>query len=393
MSQPAARLGDLTAHGGTVTSGNPTVLINGQPAATVGDMHVCPMCSPGPHVGGPVMVGAPTVLIGGRPAARVGDACTCAAPSPDVIVQGSPNVLIGGASGAASPGAAAMAASAHGASLAPGTPGTGATARPLSPWVGVGYQDEEARSVAGWAYHAEAGSDERDGQVGSGGQVWADALAESGAVEVGLVGVYGCRWAKDEARVGEEVGMSARCVGIEDGELAQFEVWREAVAADGSFEREKVWEVMGEVAGGRVEAMRPFVFAWTDGSREEATSAGDPNYVPESAPPPPDASAEDGGGVGHEEGLAATQAYLVEVSIGGVHRALGGRLQHQDWVEVELATPDGRPLGRASFVIETSDGARRSQVTDGQGTARIDGVPPGPYTIRDVKPPTQRNAR
>ena len=203
MSQPAARLGDATAHGGAVTSGNPTVLINGRPAAAVGDAHVCPMCAPGPHVGGPVLVGAPTVLIGGRPAARVGDACACAAPAPDVIVQGSPNVLIGGASGASSPGAAAASASAFGATAAPGTPGLGATARPLSPWIGVAYQDAAGRPVTGWHYRAEGGADggrQRDGQLGTGGQVWLDGLAGSGAVEVGLVGVYGCRWERRTRR-------------------------------------------------------------------------------------------------------------------------------------------------------------------------------------------------
>ena len=60
----------------------------GQPAARVGDMHVCPMMTPGvppiPHVGGPILPpGAPTVLIGSMPAAVVGGMCVCVGP-PDV---------------------------------------------------------------------------------------------------------------------------------------------------------------------------------------------------------------------------------------------------------------------------------------------------------------------
>ncbi|MEA2007775.1 MAG: PAAR domain-containing protein [Chloroflexota bacterium] len=95
---PAARMGDPTAHGGTITLGLPTVLIGGQPAARVGDMHVCPMVTPGvppvPHVGGPITgPGSPTVLIGGQPAARMGDSCTCTGP-PDSIVMGCPTVII-----------------------------------------------------------------------------------------------------------------------------------------------------------------------------------------------------------------------------------------------------------------------------------------------------------
>lgn len=68
----------------------------GMPAATVGDMHVCPMVTGVvPHVGGPVLPpGCLTVLIMKKPAARVGDMCTCVGP-PDSIVMGSMTVLIG----------------------------------------------------------------------------------------------------------------------------------------------------------------------------------------------------------------------------------------------------------------------------------------------------------
>jgi uncharacterized Zn-binding protein involved in type VI secretion len=67
------------------------------PAARISDMHVCPMVTGTvPHVGGPVLPpGAPTVLIGGQPAATVGDMCTCTGP-PDTIAAGSGTVMIGG---------------------------------------------------------------------------------------------------------------------------------------------------------------------------------------------------------------------------------------------------------------------------------------------------------
>src|SRR5512140_794857 len=96
---PAARMGDPTLHGGIIILGLPTVLIGGQPAARLGDMHMCPMLTPGvppiPHVGGPVTMGFPMVLIGGQPAARMGDMLICAAPAPDSIAMGCPTVLIG----------------------------------------------------------------------------------------------------------------------------------------------------------------------------------------------------------------------------------------------------------------------------------------------------------
>ena len=71
----------------------------GQPAARVGDTHMCPMVTPGvppiPHVGGPVLPpGQVTVLIGSMPAARMGDMCLCVGP-PDSIIKGSTGVMIG----------------------------------------------------------------------------------------------------------------------------------------------------------------------------------------------------------------------------------------------------------------------------------------------------------
>ena len=96
---PAARMGDSTAHGGSIVAGAPTVLIGGMPAARLTDMHACPMQTPGippiPHVGGPIVgPGMPTVLICSLPAAVMGDSCVCVGP-PDSIVMGCPTVIIG----------------------------------------------------------------------------------------------------------------------------------------------------------------------------------------------------------------------------------------------------------------------------------------------------------
>lgn len=70
------------------------------PAARIGDLHTCPLETPGappmPHVGGPILgPGVPTVLIGKLPAAVAGTLALCTGP-PDAIAQGSLTVLIGG---------------------------------------------------------------------------------------------------------------------------------------------------------------------------------------------------------------------------------------------------------------------------------------------------------
>jgi uncharacterized Zn-binding protein involved in type VI secretion len=89
---PAARVGDITNHGGTILGpGDSTVLISGKPAAVAGDTHVCPL-PPVSHqpTASVFPMGSTTVLISGRPALRISDACICGA----MAAIGDPTVII-----------------------------------------------------------------------------------------------------------------------------------------------------------------------------------------------------------------------------------------------------------------------------------------------------------
>ncbi len=89
----AARVGDITTHGGVITGpGVPTVLIGGMPAAVMGDIHSCPIPPPAHLPSSPFIIGSTTVLIGGKPALRVTDTCGCGA----MAAVGCPTVMIGG---------------------------------------------------------------------------------------------------------------------------------------------------------------------------------------------------------------------------------------------------------------------------------------------------------
>ena len=84
---PAARMGDTLIGDlppeGVIITGSPTVLVNGQPAARLGDTGVnCVVLEPFGPFGTlvpftlpplPIADGNPTVLINGQPAARLGD--------------------------------------------------------------------------------------------------------------------------------------------------------------------------------------------------------------------------------------------------------------------------------------------------------------------------------
>lgn len=100
MGKPAARVTDLISNMGRISGpGAKTVLINGLPAARVGDMHVTPMVIPGtpplPLVGGPLVgPGNNTVYIEKRPISVCGDTAVTIGP-PAQVITGSPNVFIG----------------------------------------------------------------------------------------------------------------------------------------------------------------------------------------------------------------------------------------------------------------------------------------------------------
>ncbi|KLG05272.1 PAAR motif protein [Enterobacter cloacae subsp. cloacae] len=86
--QNAARVGDVTAHGGALCSGSGDVCINGIPAAMVGvSIAPCALL----HGAAPVATGSTSVYINGLPAARLGDLTGCGA----AVVTGSGDVYIG----------------------------------------------------------------------------------------------------------------------------------------------------------------------------------------------------------------------------------------------------------------------------------------------------------
>ena len=95
FAQSAARQTDATGGGGEVTQGSPTVLIEGRPAARVGDLIVTTrFVGPIHCVGGPIAIGSATVSTNTRPAARVGDFANTIC-GPEIITTGAPTVLIG----------------------------------------------------------------------------------------------------------------------------------------------------------------------------------------------------------------------------------------------------------------------------------------------------------
>jgi hypothetical protein len=91
------RVGDKNSAGGIILTGDPTVLINGRPVATIGDsVSPHPCCGaqncPPTHCAAETTATTATVLVGGRPICITGDIDTCghsrSIGSTDVIIGG-----------------------------------------------------------------------------------------------------------------------------------------------------------------------------------------------------------------------------------------------------------------------------------------------------------------
>jgi uncharacterized Zn-binding protein involved in type VI secretion len=77
MTRPFIVIGDSTSHGGTVIGGANTTDTQGKRIARVGDKVTCPKKGHGSVT--VIASGDPTVIIDGRPAARHGDMTACGA--------------------------------------------------------------------------------------------------------------------------------------------------------------------------------------------------------------------------------------------------------------------------------------------------------------------------
>ena len=354
MGKPAARIGDMTAHGGTITVGCPTVLIGGMPAARVGDFHMCPMVTPGtppiPHVGGPVNLGSSGVMIGGMPAARVGDMAVCTGP-PDTIAMGCFTVLIGetgGGGGGAGAGGSLAAASTLGAALASSEAEVSRERTDESHWIEFDFVDAAGNPVSGVPYEFTGTDGEKDSGFLRGDGVLRRDWVPAGTGKVKLFSVTNAEWSTDEAETGDTVQLTADVDGFEPGTPAEITIFeRDIQGGDDVIET-----IETEVRGGTVET------EWTYRLVEED----------DRSPP--------------EEGQRYVYPeYYFSVRVGRC-RALSGLLFYKDWVEIEMLDEEDNPVPNAEYRFLAPNGEVRQGELDQNGTARLENLPPGKGRVR-----------
>lgn len=192
-----------------------------QPIATVGSMHICPLCSGiVPHVGGPVIgPGMPGVTINGQPVAVMGDMCVCVGP-PDTIAQGCPGVTING-----KPVAMVGSMTAHGGQITVGVPGVTieSPGAPVTmavkkiPFPELNFLDDLGAALVGKGKSHQQGKENME------------KLKEE--KNEGEPRIYDVRWMMRKKSISEskelkEVDIQAAVYNIADGETINFKIQR-----------------------------------------------------------------------------------------------------------------------------------------------------------------------
>ncbi len=352
MGKPAASMGDMTMHGGSIVLGLPTVLIGGMPAARLGDMHVCPMLTPGlppiPHVGGPVVLGSTGVLIGGMPAARMGDMLVCVGP-PDTIAMGCMTVLIGetmpGGGGGGGAGAPAVAAAKASATVA--TSGKKESTTKEEHWIEFEFVDKAGNPVSGVNYKLnDTESKDSESVLRTDGRIRRDSIKQ-GQAKVQLFNVSNAKWSQDKADVGDKVKLTAEVEGFEDGTKATIEIYkRDIKGADAVIE-----SLETEVKNKKVEG------EWEFKCSEEGDKAA----------------------LAGKKGYSSPEYYF-EVMVGRV-KTKSSQLGFKDYIEIELKAVNGKPIKNEDYIIYLQNGEIRKGKVDGNGYKKEEKLKPGTCNV------------
>jgi len=340
MGQPAARIGDQTAHGGVITGpGEPTVLIGGKPASVMGDMHTCPMQTPAapspiPHVGGPIIKGSVGVLIGGKPAARVNDMATCTGP-PDTIVMGCVTVLIGETGGGGGGGAGGGAGRASGAAES-------AEVEEVH-FLNVKFVDPGGKPIVGVDYAIE-GPDSRIETGALNGKIKKTGV-EEGDYKITLKAITSAKWSTDSAKVGDKVKLSAKTSGIKDDEPATFDIF----IKDPNFADKGLCSLETNVSGDQVEV------EWEFKVDEDLLKVQDGR---------------------EEQGGYSNPSFYFTITAAGC-KSRSGYLTFADTLELKLVDQEGNAASDVKYKIELPSGEVKKGTLDSQGQAKVEGIPPG----------------
>ena len=362
MGKPALRIGDLTAHGGTVTVGKPNILIGKMPASTLGDMHVCPMLTgPVPHVGGPAIMGSTGVMLSKMPAARVSDPHVCVGP-PSMGAMGCMTVLLGEAGSGGDAGNAAAAVSAASMSkkgpkaISPFPVAEAPTPRTENHYLECKVTDDGNFVVAGIRYKIKdpygngiIGSTSFEGRVRHSGYV------QAGSFKIEFPAIAKVKWPSLKNKPHEKLKLEASVTGFLDGTEAYINIFEERDR--GKYKR-LIEDLRGKVSGGKVAV------EWTFAKEHYPLPKQDESKMHPLEEKP--------------EGKIEYFFFVVVEGCIGVSK----KAQFLEDAEILVVDKDKKPMANEEYSIWLIDGSVRKGKLDKDAKVKVKDIPAGPYTLK-----------
>jgi uncharacterized Zn-binding protein involved in type VI secretion len=307
-----------------------------------------------------VFMGSATVLINGKPAARMGDvAMTCNDPAdlPVGTVMGTAaTVLIGGPPSKAGSGASGSSGSGGGGSggagegeaegqgegaLAPATSQAGSTAakdEEAKDFIEFTVKDAKGNAITDREYELMLPDGTRKKGKLDGAPVREDDI-QPGPGALRLKGLYDPRWSHAVAGVGEEVELRVEAACYDDGTPIKLEVYREHVEGSG----DAVATFQAKVQQGTAHAKWKYEY-------EPADAGSRPRFV----------------------------FHAVVES----ERAVSDALEVGDVLEATLEDTQGHVLGNLPVTLFGCDGQERTERTDPKGKLLVKGLAFGKCVLR-----------
>lgn len=180
---------------------------------------------------------------------------------------------------------------------------------------------------------------------------------ESAAIPVQpAVTVTGMKWSAAEARRGDILTLKADVRGVADATEVIVTIYE----YDQDSVHDKITELKGQVKGQQLAL--DWRYEYFDDTDEIPTDRELQKYGRSYNPP----------------------EYFFTVKVGDVEfgkKQESGLLTFKDYLEIRLVGRDGRPRKDEPFTVTLPDGSTRDGQLDAAGYARLDDVPPGPYTV------------
>jgi hypothetical protein len=223
-----------------------------------------------------------------------------------------------------------------------------ATATKERHFLAAKFVDKGSKPITGVQYTIK-GPDGKTSEGTLAGEI-ETGVDQAGNYEIALMAITKATWSVAKAQNGETVKMQAETLGFQDGTKVTFEVWERDIG-----QADRRIAVKGDIPLKSGKAEAEWKYEWPEDK--------------ENTPPKSDKLTH----------YYAPRFYFF-VMVGSCQEK-SGILDYKDFIEIKYVDEYGRPGKDMKYRVFLPNGEVREGKLDGDGYAKIENVPPGPWNV------------